>query len=915
MGEQIEQIVGRDSELSALRELLGRGTPPGVCVLTGGPGAGKTTLWEAGIEAARQQGLRVLSARSSGADAEPTFAALIDLLDGVDLQEAAGLPAPQRRALDAALLRADPGGAPAEPHAIRVAFLTVVRSLALVAPVLLAIDDLQWLDVQSAEVLVFAARRLEVGRVGFLLARRPGDPSALERALGRFDVRQLEVGPLSLGAIRRVLSERLGLTLHRQLLRRIVDTTLGNPLFALEVGRSVAERGLPDAGKEIAVPEGVEDALGTRVALLAEPLRALLLAVALSGDLRVAQLELLRGSSAVDDAVEAGLLVVDGDRVRASHPLLAAAARSRAGARGRRELHLELARVVSDLELRALHLALATEQPDAALAATVSAAAKAAAARGAAQEAVVLAEHALRITTPGSPERSERLLELAGYLEVAGDLQRVSTLIAGELDSFGTPSARVQALLLLSEGGANQSSEDSLRFLERALVESGGDPLLRAPVLAKLSSNWSSILIQRIPEAEAWAEEALLAARAADPELERHVLQSLSWARGLRGRPVDDLRERFRAISGGAFYLAVSPERVAAQRLVWRGEIEPARTLLTDLRTVADERGEAVSYALLRLHLCELELRAGAWADATELLDEWGESSDDELLLWPMYERCRALLAAGRGLPDEAERWASQAIARAEAVGVRWDQLEALRAIGIAALLAHDPARAAESLGAVAEHTTREQVDEPGVFPFAPDLVEALAELREFGQAEAVTTRLAQLAEEQLHPWALTTAARCAALVELASSAYDERAAWSLEQAAAEYARLGLRFDHARTLLSLGRAQRRARKWGAARHSLELAAAAFDGIGSTGWGEEARAELARVGARRPQASGTLTPAEQRVAALASQGLSNKEIAQTLFVTVNTVEAHLTHAYAKLGVRSRTQLAQRLAVSP
>jgi DNA-binding NarL/FixJ family response regulator len=127
--------------------------------------------------------------------------------------------------------------------------------------------------------------------------------------------------------------------------------------------------------------------------------------------------------------------------------------------------------------------------------------------------------------------------------------------------------------------------------------------------------------------------------------------------------------------------------------------------------------------------------------------------------------------------------------------------------------------------------------------------------------------------------------------------------------------RLGLPFDAARSLLALGRMQRRAKQWRAARDALADAAAAFDGLGSAGWAERARAEQERVPGRRPAASGELTPTEQRVVELAASGLANKQIAATLFVSVHTVEVHLGRAYAKLGVRSRTQLAARLTLEP
>jgi DNA-binding NarL/FixJ family response regulator len=380
----------------------------------------------------------------------------------------------------------------------------------------------------------------------------------------------------------------------------------------------------------------------------------------------------------------------------------------------------------------------------------------------------------------------------------------------------------------------------------------------------------------------------------------------------MSGRPVDELCARFRTASDAAYSIAESPERVAGQRLVWRGDVNRARVTLARALALADEQGEPMSYALQRLHLCELELRAGQWDEVSRLLDEWAESSDRALLIFPMYERCRALLAAGRGLPDDAEQWAAEAIASAGAIGVRWDALEALRALGIAALQTHQPARAVESLRAVWEHTQREGVDEPGVFPVAPELVEALAEVGERDEALAVTGRLRELAEQQQHPWGRATAKRCSAVVRLAFETYDEQAVAALAQAAATYDELGLRFDAARSLLSLGRSQRRFKKWGAARRTLEQATAAFETIGSPGWAEQARSELGRVGARRPTPSGELTPAERRVVELAATGLSNKEIARTLYVAVPTVEAHLSHAYAKLGVRSRTQLAQRLS---
>jgi DNA-binding NarL/FixJ family response regulator len=258
-----------------------------------------------------------------------------------------------------------------------------------------------------------------------------------------------------------------------------------------------------------------------------------------------------------------------------------------------------------------------------------------------------------------------------------------------------------------------------------------------------------------------------------------------------------------------------------------------------------------------------------------------------------------------------AEQWAAPAFADARARGYRWQVLEASRALGIAALLAHQPGAAAEWLRAVWQHAEHQGVEDPGAFPVAPELVEALVEAGECGEAATVSARLSELSQVHAHPWGLASAKRCDAIIRLSRRKHDDQAAAQMAEAAADFGRLGLPFDQARTLLALGRALRRAKRWGAARTELQEAVAVFGRLGSPGWAAEARSELARVGARRPSPFGELTPAERRVAELAADGCSNKEIARTLHVTASTVEAHLSRAYVKLGVRSRSQLAGRV----
>jgi DNA-binding CsgD family transcriptional regulator len=899
-----EEVVGRETELQALRRFLD-GAGARSFVIAGEPGIGKTTLWQAGLAIARERGFRVFSTRASEAEARLAFAALIDLLDEVDGAELARLPAPQRRALEVALLRAEAPEQPSlDPGAIAVGLLNALRALGD-TPLVVAVDDFPWLDGPSAEALTFAARRLDGNWPLFLLARRPGPGSPLEHALGIRRLDRLDLGPLSYGAIRQLLAERLGLVVPRHLLRRLLDTTLGNPLFALEMGRELARHDLPAVGEDLPVPDAVEDLLGTRVARLPVPTRRLLLATALSAELTTTQLCAIADARTVEDAVDAGVLAVESGRVRASHPLLGAAAKKRSRTRERRELHRRLADVAADEQLRARHLALATGSPDDGLAATVAVAAAAAWARGAREEAGELAEHALRLTPPGAPERVDRLLALAGYLSVTGQERRLAELLRPELDSLPTGVARARACLLLLDTALHV--DEGMNLLDRALADCPDVPL-RARLLAMKAAYLCMCSVERIPDADAWAQEAWAEARGHGAEVELDVLHGFAWTSILRGRPVDALGERWRTLSASEPFLLYSVDRVAGIRLSWRGHVGEARQHLRRLMALADERGEASSYAVLRLQLCELELRAGEWDAAARVLGEWAESGDRELVSAISYERCLALLAAGRGRPDEVEKHARHVTAEFVVSGVRWGVLEMLRARGIAALLAHEPQRAADSLRAVWSHTETEGVADPGAFPAAPDLVEALVESGEMTEARAVTDRLRVLGEEQQHPWARTSTKRCAGLVVL-SEGYEEGSEAALTAAAGEYAELGLRFDAARTWLALGRAQRRHRKWAAARRSLERAAAGFDEIGSPGWAQEARSELERLGARRPGAAGQLTPTELRVAGLAAEGLSNKEIAQQLVVTVNTVETHLSHAYAKLGIRSRAQLSR------
>ncbi|MDA0185251.1 AAA family ATPase, partial [Solirubrobacter phytolaccae] len=756
-------MVGRDHERSLVRTFLQRGFDPTALVLRGEAGIGKTTLWEAGLALAEERGLRVLVARPCETEAKLSFAGLIDLCEHVDLDV---LPAPQREALEIVLLRRAPASAPPEPHAIGLALR---GALAAAAPVLVAIDDVQWLDALSAEALAFAARRLVDAPVGFLVAQRAGEPSPLEDALARRSLTVVDVGPLSAGELRGVVAERLGVELPVPALQRITAATLGNPLFALEITRA-----LPLTGDELPVPAAVEELLGVRVAALPDRDRWLLLAVALGADLHLDALEVI--GEGVREALQAGLLVADGDRVRAGHPLLAAVARTTALPSERRAVHAALAEVVREPERRALHLALATEDADEELAEYLSLMATQAAARGARPEAVALGEQALRLTAPEEDAWAARVLALAGYLESAGERRRVRDLLTPVLDRLPPGEPQVRAWLLLSESGVETRS-DHAEHIERALAAAGHDLELRRRVLALKALSTAAEGVERIPEAIVWGLESL-------PEPD--AMRALGWARALRGLEIDGVCEQFDAAVGPGAHLIDSPWPLAALRRSWRGEVGPAREATTRFLTLAAERGESVGYAWLRLNLTEIELRAGAWDAAERLLDEWEASDEGEFLITPTYQRCRALLAAGRGDAEAARRWATPALEEAERRQYTWQILEANRALGLAALIAHDPATASAHLRLVHAHCEREGVEEQGAFPVAADLLEALDELGEDDEAAAVRARLAGLAHDPFaahaHPWAAATVLRVTGEAEAAAAAYEHRDGGAPEQ-------------------------------------------------------------------------------------------------------------------------------------
>jgi predicted ATPase len=264
-GRSFQGILGRDIEVAEVTRFIESvDDGPSALLLDGAAGIGKTTLWHAGVTFARDAGHQVLSSRAAESEARLSYAALGDLLE-LELPE---LPGPQQRALDAALLRTEVEGSPPDQRAVSLATLAVLRALAESSPVIIAIDDIQWLDAASVRVLSFAARRLRDEPIRILVAMRTGfggDPLGLVRMTGS-GLHRLRVCPLGEDTMIRLLRDHIGEDLAHPILKRLHTVSQGNPFFALEIARALDNQAVrPEPGEPLPVPEDLHELLGARL--------------------------------------------------------------------------------------------------------------------------------------------------------------------------------------------------------------------------------------------------------------------------------------------------------------------------------------------------------------------------------------------------------------------------------------------------------------------------------------------------------------------------------------------------------------------------------------------------------------------------------------------------------------------------
>ena len=840
-----------------------------------------------------------------------------------------GFPPPQRDALAIALLRATPGRASPDQRTLSVAVAGLLRQLVEPdRPVVVAIDDVQFLDEGSAAILAYAIRRLADRPVALLLAVRTGAESkASEEIVGAVPADRLErvlIGPLHLASLHRLFELRLGRSFPRLVLVRVEEASRGNPLYALEVGRALIRGGVPaDPHDPLPVPDSLGSLIARRLSLLPAGTRRAMLLAASAAEPTLATLEAASPGFADDlrPAIENDLVAIDRDAVRFGHPLFAQGVATLASPAELRAAHQALAAATPSPDARARHLAQAIDSPDASVATALADAARNARLRGATLAAASLYQDASRLTPDDDPEARLRLAQLAAeclfidlseYLEA--DRILAAAIAAGPAGPARADALSLRAIIRYYHGRV----PEAIALGEQGLAEAGdADAHLRGVVLGRLGY----LVMQRdLERGIALVDEAVALL---DGDTSRGAVDGDALANAL-------------LLRANAEFGLVRPTRTA--------DIERGLGLITpDGRSWEKEGAEGSAFGLARhtddldraiaitremirsksgpggddpfnvVMLSGLLLFRGEWAEAREQAEAamagyQGEGGD----IHPAWAlRGLALVAAHDGrngtTPAAGRRRASaEATQRGDVVIATFHH----HILAFLALVDENWPDASAHLAAAADGMARSGVRHPGRFKFAGDQVETALALGDVARARAVVEQLDEAARVAPTPWVVAVGARSSALLAAAEGDF-EAAASTFDRALVEHDRLPMPFERGRTLLAKGRLHRRRNERRLADETLREALACFETLGAPDWVAKTRAELGRVG-RRPHAPDTLTETERRVAELAATGLTSREIAERAFLAPKTVGNVLGRVYEKLGIHSRAELGALIA---
>jgi DNA-binding CsgD family transcriptional regulator len=905
MPRRLVAPVGRDSVVDLARTHLAAGSS---VLVVGPPGIGKSTILASLADAVN--GSRVLRAAAAEVESGLPYLTLVDLFGSALAEQGSLLPGHLRAALDAALLRTVAPSTPQDELAVRLAVLELIRILAAQSPVLMIVDDLQWVDEPSAGVLQFVARRL-AGLPVHVLAAERAETGPRRAQLCPEPYLELPLGPLSRDDVADLLRERFGPGLSPATVARVHAASGGNPLYAVELGRAVTERGEPSAELEpLPVPERLRSLLSARLAALSPTAGVALTVLAAAARPTTDLLARCRidADTELAEAVEAGLVTRSADGALAfSHPMFREMLYADAAPAVRHTAHERLAGALDDPVERARHLAVIRPDPNEALADTLTDAAAVARRRGAPVVAADLARLAAE-RTPDPQRAAERRLEAARHAFAGGLSDEAGRLAEAALRDATDMDTRIGARLLLVDlAGQDMSGVGPL--LDAAFKEAEESNALLARVrLWRVRKAFydgdSEYMLAELKRAEHAAEAA------EDTEC---LVEILAWRGHIE--PVfegsaEDLLERAAALSRGLplSSAVVTARQLAATARLKRGEVAEAVRRIEELRVAVERAGTVRDLAGVLASLASVYSRAGRCTDALTAgrycLRLWGDvaagAPGPGLLV-------AALVELGGGTVEQATAYAEQALAASMAAGDE-DWLKGAHAVqGQILLLQGDPVAAVEPMRRSYALEQRRGPIDPAGFLWHADFIEALAltgARDEAAEVLADATGMARRLERDVVQLGLARAAAlCTAL-----SGHPREAAQDLTDALRIWADHPYPVELARAWHVLAGIERRAHRRGAAREALLEAIGRYTACGAAPWRAVAEAELSRLDGAR---SGGLSDSERRIVELVRQGATNREIARATYLSVKAVEANLTRLYRRFGVRTRDQLAKVL----
>ncbi|MGW5474944.1 ATP-binding protein [Streptomyces chartreusis] len=919
-----DQVIGREELFAAARDQLARG---GSVLLHGPAGIGKSTVLRALAGECGATARTVLRCSPTESESHLPFLALADLLGLVLDEVSERLPTAQLTALEAALTGRGESTLQRDGLALRLAVLSALRALADTGPVLVVADDLQWLDPASAELLGFAARRLGETPVRMLFAVRT-DGEEYDRHLRASppDTLAVRLGPLSRAQMSTLLENRGYTGLPRSTVRDIHRTSGGNALFALELGRALAENATPPRpGEPLPVPTSLRALVLNRLEMLSDQARRTLLVASAGARPTLALLHAAGRDDAEAEtaqAAELGLLATEpeGPAVRFAHPMISAALYAEAPAQERRAAHAALSTAASDPIERARHLALATTGTDPEVAARLAEAAALARDRGAPSVAAQLSLLAARHTpADGTPSPDALRLAAAEDAITAGELDLARDIAREVLARTAVPAERVRAWIAVIETAGHAMTEVDSIF-PQALADAGEDPKLLALVHYQLT--WRALLVEgdfdEAREEAGYAAE--LAARAGDRYTELLALALKAQIETLMGHPDAPVTIRRALEEPQDPRVACHHNGAGYSRFRWlimSDQLPEARAAVTALLREVRRHGWVESEVHFLRGVAETELHSGHCGRALDLARESLRLARDTGIGEVASAVLTSLAEAAGGEVERALTLAREAMEHAEEDGDQMYVSRALAALGHAQLVAGDTEAAVRSLRRVREVEQGLGITDPARGRWHGDLAEALVRSGEIAEAQDVIDVTREQALRLDRESVLAVLDRAQALVRAARGDRDAAVA-QLTSAQDRLGKLGYGLEEARAAFALAQL----RSGAAGPTSYDEPARLFRRCRALPWLRRVEAAAA-VGAVEPAPAPVVAPdgldgldglasMERQVAALVMEGATNREIAARLFISVKTVEATLTRVYRKLGIRSRVDIVRLAA---